>query len=43
MKINTEHLDRCIGTLRSAWEGLQEYEPEEMHYRNLPRGLRQRV
>ena len=30
MKTNTEHLDRCVGTLRSAWEGLQEYEPGEM-------------
>lgn len=32
MRINTEHLDRCISTLRSAWEGLQEYEPGEMLY-----------
>ena len=30
MKTNTEHLDRCVGTLRSAWEGFQEYEPGEM-------------
>jgi len=32
MKINTEHLDRCISTLRSAWDGLQAYEPGEMLY-----------
>ncbi len=31
-QINTEHLDRCISTLRGAWEGLQEYEPGEMLY-----------
>lgn len=32
MTINTEHLDRCISTLRSAWDGLQEYEPGEILY-----------
>ncbi|MCY3902611.1 MAG: hypothetical protein OXF76_05535 [Caldilineaceae bacterium] len=32
MKINTEHLDRCVGTLKGAWDGLQEYEPGEMLY-----------
>ena len=32
MKLDTEHLDRCISTLRSAWDGLQEYERGEMPY-----------
>ena len=32
MKINTEHLDLCISTLRSAWDSLQAYEPGEMLY-----------
>jgi len=32
MKINTEHRDRCVGTLKGAWDGLQEYEPGEMLY-----------
>ncbi|MCY4092997.1 MAG: nucleotidyltransferase substrate binding protein [Caldilineaceae bacterium] len=32
MKINTEHLDRCVGTLKGAWDGLQECEPGEMLY-----------
>ena len=32
MNLDTEHLDRCISTLISAWEGLQKYELGEMRY-----------
>ncbi len=32
MNINTDHLNRCIGTLRVAWEGLQECEPGDVLY-----------
>ena len=32
MKINMEHLDRCVGTLKGPWDGLQKYEPGEMLY-----------
>ena len=32
MNINTDHLNRCISTLRSAWEGLQQCEPGDVLY-----------
>lgn len=32
MNINTDHLHRCISTLRVAWEGLQQREPEDVLY-----------
>ena len=32
MTINTDHLNRCIHTLKSAWEGLQQYEPGDVLY-----------
>ena len=32
MDINTDHLNRCISTLRSAWEGLQQREPGDVLY-----------
>ena len=32
MNINTDHLNRCTDTLRSAWEGLQQREPGEVLY-----------
>ena len=30
MNINTDNLNRCISTLRAAWEGLQQREPGDM-------------
>ena len=32
MGINSEHLNRCISTLRSAWEGLQQCESGDVLY-----------
>ena len=32
MNINTDHLNRCIGTLRAAWEGLQQCDPGDVLY-----------
>lgn len=32
MNINTDHLNRCIGTLRVAWEGLQQRDPGDVLY-----------
>ncbi len=32
MGINTEHLNRCIGTLKAAWEGLQQRQPGDVLY-----------
>ena len=32
MSINTDHLNRCISTLRAAWEGLQQREPGDVLY-----------
>ena len=32
MSINTDHLNRCISTLRAAWEGLQQCEPGDVLY-----------
>ena len=32
MNINTDHLNRCISTLRSAWEGLQQRESGDVLY-----------
>ena len=32
MNINTGHLNRCISTLRIAWEGLQQREPGDVLY-----------
>ena len=32
MSINTDHLNRCIDTLRAAWEGLQQREPGDVLY-----------
>ena len=32
MNINTDNLNRCISTLRAAWEGLQQREPGDMLY-----------
>ena len=32
MNINTDHLNRCIGTLRVAWEGLRECDPGDVLY-----------
>ena len=32
MTISTEYINRCINTLRSAWEGLQRYEPGDVLY-----------
>ena len=32
MTISTEHISRCIHTLRSAWEGLRQYEPGDVLY-----------
>ena len=32
MTISTEYINRCIHTLRSAWEGLQRYEPGDVLY-----------
>jgi nucleotidyltransferase substrate binding protein (TIGR01987 family) len=32
MNINTGQLNRCISTLRSAWEGLQQREPGDVLY-----------
>ncbi len=32
MSINTDHLNRCISTLRVAWEGLRQREPGDVLY-----------
>ena len=32
MSTNTDHLNRCIDTLRSTWEGLQPREPGDVLY-----------
>ena len=32
MTISTEYINRCIHTLRSAWEGLQQCEPGDVLY-----------
>ena len=32
MKINTDHLNRCVSTLRSAWEGLQQCDTGDVLY-----------
>lgn len=30
MNMNTDHLNRCIGPLRSAWEGKQKCESSDV-------------
>ena len=32
MNIDTDHLNRCISTLRAAWEGLQQRESGDVFY-----------
>ena len=32
MNINTDHLNRCISTLRAAWEGLQQCDAGDVLY-----------
>ncbi len=32
MTISTEYINRCIHPLKSAWEGLQQYEPGDVLY-----------
>ena len=32
MTISTEYINRCINTLKSAWEGLHGYEPGDVLY-----------
>ena len=43
MPINTDFLVRCINTLASAFEQLQQREPSDDCLRHLPGGFRQRV
>ena len=32
MNIDTDRLNRCISTLRAAWEGLQQRESDDVFY-----------